>query len=203
MNENQRLRLYLALTFLPFLLLAILSPPAWLGSIYDRLFTSKFTSAEGGFSIDVPRRRIVGETSASRKMFEYRVAGYRRFGGDEFLDAWHRNADRSYSRRISHYALVNVRKTALPPGPAPSVEETAESLFSKTLGRWTNVRFEIREMKAYRWGKTTLTSGNEALVYWYVVDDRRNLYVAAFCTDRFSAYHSVFEKMMESFSFRH
>jgi hypothetical protein len=196
---NLRERLVLVIALLPFLIVGLfISPPAWLASIYHSTFMSRFISAEGGFLIDIPRRwEISGLSSPKRPNTLYKTGTLPGI----FLDAWW--FQRGERFLPSYYARVSVYKTTTSSGKRTSLEDLAKKLTPKLLhGRWTSLNFEVQRLKAYLWGKATISSDDDTLVCWLMVDDRSNLYVVAFHTNRFHAYKTVFEKMMRSFSLR-
>ncbi|MDR2179957.1 MAG: hypothetical protein LBP21_06590 [Synergistaceae bacterium] len=190
-----------AVVLSPFLFLLLWAdPPSWIASSYDTMFMSGFKSAEGGFAIDVPKRWKVGEPSQSKawRSFAYKLGWLRE---NSYLDAWYLSL-----RHGGHYyyALVRVHKIAYGANEVPPMEEFAKELLYKRGigGRLTKIQFKAQRLKSYPSSKMTLAAGRDTFVCWQVLDDKSNRYVIQFYTNRFRDYEKVFEKMMQSFSFR-
>ena len=199
----------------------IVMQSSWLRAQYDLRFTKRFTSAEGKFSMDIPKSWFVKKASNMSS------------GGEKvYLNAHdeitkHRSRVGQSSRRLM-YADVTVTMTTLTAGPAPSVKELSDALLtSRREGRArvealldtlspgsgnllpgpninapsSKTRFEIKRLKGYPWGKTTLADAKETCVFWHAVDDNLNCYTVTFETDKISHYERIFDNMMKSFSF--
>jgi hypothetical protein len=193
------------LLFIPLviLLLILLNPNVTISSAYDAMFMSKVAPAGAGFSLDVPSRwSAKNRPQDYTEAFNNMVWGDHKYGGEVYLEAW-----RTFQWRTGplYYASVSVRKVALPPDANPSPGERSESLKSvlSARGGFQEARFEERQLRGYRWGKTTLITPFKAvLVCWHVTDHRSNLYMVLFRTNILSDYEAIFEQMMESFSFQ-
>lgn len=200
-------------------LVVFLFPKTRVLAFYDRMFMTKFTSAEGNFSMEIPRR------------WDREKSGARR-SGNVYLDArgavWG-GGYKTGARRILQRATVTVVMEALAPDrPTPSPQELGDEL-SVRLGVIRGLQaqteellnsmipagpaglgltetpsktvFEVKRLKGYQWAKTTLTFEDRTRIVWQVVDDRSNHYTITFATDNISRYGPVFDKMIQSFSF--
>ena len=192
------------------------------GTWNDLRSMEKFTSTEGMFSMEIPKRWM--DISIDRMPYTL-TRGMHSHVLSRRLDDLIRLDDRgvtylklrhallagggNYSpATLVRFANMNVNMATLPSDhPIPSVQELAAELNANLTARQninltpTNTRFEIKRMKGFSWAKTTLTVDDVTFFIWQVVDDMRHQYAVGFATDNTSRYEPVFDIMINSFSF--
>ncbi|GHS89747.1 hypothetical protein AGMMS49957_13630 [Synergistales bacterium] len=190
----------------------IMYPPVGLVGRLTLRSMTKFTSAAGGFSLDVPTRWRGNSPGLSH--FLAALVRPKISAGKEYLDTGDSRFHETKplrgginSRRSSgFYVRMSVYMETLPVGDVPSTQEMAdvqaESLVAG-LGavREGKARTEVQRLKGYLWGKTTVTTQRveEAIVCWQTVDDNSNHYTIVFSTNAYSSFKPVFDKIMQSF----
>jgi len=216
LSYNQRLPFLLSM--LAFFVL-VTSPRGGMARDIDSLFLSRFRSAAGGFSIDVPRTWDMPQIADMREPLRFFPDT-----GETFLYSQHHHTIR-LQRRHSHrniFETVRVVEIPLPEGTSPTPEDLAYALrerineqresnndaggtlgfaFPEVIGE---VRTVIRPFGRIIWAKTTRTYSNMldedcGVVYYQAVIDDSHYCVAVFSTNYFTTYEPLFDKMMRSF----
>ena len=199
-------------------------PSAWLNSGIDMVFVSNLSSAEGGFSVSIPRRWLVQRGADHGTAFRHTPFDLSGQGG--------------YALRSGGMSFGVVE---LPAEAVVPVEELANKLHRQYEARpvfvstgglrgrrdLRDIRVEVRNLRGRQWSKTTETSPVGPVIYttrldgtvaifspdgstripvntritWQTINHAR-LYVVTFHTNSFSNYGPVFDRIMESFTIR-
>ena len=206
----------------------IINPPIWMRTRYDLTFTNDFTSAEGKFSVKIPRSWELNKTPSWRNSYATHDisfgAGeiYLRALGEIYIHIYDRWGDYR-TPRLDRYAYMSVSMTSA--SHAVDAQELGDSLlaalreertrlethnnsipWSQLRGPMINdvstkLRFEAQKLNGCSWAKTTVTDPSKIYIYWQTVDNRRNRYTITFETNNISYYEPFFDNIMRSFSF--
>ena len=222
-RHKRSLLIFLSLCAVFFLYFMIIDPPLWWYARNEMTSTKKVTSADGNFSIEIPRRWQEDKISTLPLFSEKTYLSVRG-------EVWLSRTEHSPRRRIM-YVDLSIGMTTLPPGSiTPSAAELGDELnvrltalrearaqfielLKKTMPEAeklpgasvakepSSTTFEVKRIKGYQWAKTRLTIEREVFVFWQTVDDRMNHYIVAFATDNISHYEPIIDNIMKSFSF--